>query len=379
MIISRIDIFTLNTPLTRTLKVSIGMRTTVENVVIKITTDSGLVGWGEASPCAYIVGDTAATAYAAAQSLAQVIIGKDPLALESRMKEINGFIVGESSTRSAFDMALYDIAAKAADMPLYQYLGGGLLDTHGQPRVLRTDLTIGQLATVEETVAEAQEILDQNFDAIKMKVGRPGLQDVAHVAAVRELAGPDIAIKVDSNQGWDYPTAVANINAMKPLNLQYSEQPLAAWDHANMARLRDKVDLPICADESVFTDKDALKLVNAGAADYLNIKLGKAGGIHTGLKINAIAEAAGCKCMIGCFGESRLALSAAAHLAMAKPNIVFLDLDSAFTFKTDPVLGGIVYDEKVGGVIHLPDANGHGASFDENALGNQVTITADAN
>jgi L-alanine-DL-glutamate epimerase-like enolase superfamily enzyme len=200
------------------------------------------------------------------------------------------------------------------------------------------------------------------------------LQDVPHVAAVREMAGPDIAIKIDSNQGWDYPTAVANINAMKPLNLQYSEQPLAVWDFDNLARLRDKVDLPICADESVFDDKDALKLVKAGAADYLNIKLGKSGGIHTGIKINAIAEAAGLKCMIGCFGESRLALSAAAHLAMAKPNILFLDLDSAFDFKTDPVIGGMRYDEQEGGVIHLNDDIGHGASFDESALGERVQV-----
>ncbi len=106
-------------------------------------------------------------------------------------------------------MALYDIAAKAADMPLYQFLGG-------EQRPIRTDLTIGMQDSVEQTLALAQSILDRGFDAIKMKVGRPGLEDVAHVAAVRELAGPNIAIKIDSNQGWDYPTAVANIEAMIP-------------------------------------------------------------------------------------------------------------------------------------------------------------------
>jgi L-alanine-DL-glutamate epimerase-like enolase superfamily enzyme len=161
---------------------------------------------------------------------------------------------------------------------------------------------------------------------------------------------------------------------MEDLNLQYSEQPLAVWDIDNLARLRSKVDLPICADESVFDDKDALRLVRAGAADYLNIKLGKAGGIHTGLKINAIAEAAGCKCMIGCFSESRLALSAAAHLAMARPNICFLDLDSAFHFDQDPVIGGMTYDNKVGGVLHLPDTPGHGALFDESVLEIHATV-----
>ena len=370
MIITHIDIFTLNVPYAKPLKIAIGELDGAENVAIKITTDTGLVGWGEASPCPYIVGDTQQTNYQTAQQLAKLVVGKDPLAIEARMTEIKGYIVNESSIRSAFDMALYDIAAKAANMPLYQFLGGTLAG-----RTLRTDLTIGMQDSVEQTMKAAKAILDQGFDAIKMKVGRPGLADVAHVAAVREMAGADIHIKVDSNQGWDYPTAVANINAMKSLNLEYSEQPLAVWDFDNLARLRDKVDLPICADESVFDDKDALKLIKAGAADYLNIKLGKSGGVHTALKINAIAEAAGCKCMIGCFGESRLALGVAAHLAAAKPNIFFLDLDSAYDFMADPVIGGMTYDETVGGLIYLTDEPGHGAVFDESALGDRVSVS----
>jgi len=369
MIITQVDIHTLNVPLTKPLKVAIGGIDSAHNIAIKITTDTGIVGWGEASPCAYIVGDTQQTNYQTAQQLARLILGKDPTAIEDRMRDINNNIVSESSIRAAFDMALYDIAANLANMPLYQFLGGA-------QRPLRTDLTIGMQDTVEQTVAIAQDILDRNFNAIKMKVGRPGLQDVAHVKAVRELAGPDIDIKIDSNQGWDYPTAVANIRAMEPLRLQYSEQPLAVWDYDNMARLRDKVDLPICADESVFDDKDALKLIKLGAADYLNIKLGKSGGIHTALKINAIAEAAGHKCMIGAFAESRLALGAAAHVALARPNIVFLDLDSAYDFTQDPVQGGIVYDQGgVGGSIHVPETIGHGAVFDEAALGDRVTVS----
>jgi L-Ala-D/L-Glu epimerase len=360
MKIEQVAIYTLNIPYHHPLKVAIGEVTGAENVVIKITTDSGLAGWGEASPCPYITGDSQATNLATAQQLATLLTGKNPLAIEERMKEINGFIVGEPSIRSAFDMALYDILGQAAGLPLYQLLGGS-------QRALRTDLTIGLQETVEQTAARAQAILQQGFDAIKLKVGRPGLVDAAHVSAVRETVGPDILLKMDSNQGWDYPTAVANIEAMAPLHLQYSEQPLAAWDYDGLARLRSKVSLPLCADESVFNDKDALKLIRAGAVDYLNIKLGKSGGIHTALKINAIAEAAGCKCMIGCFGESRLALSAAAHLALARPNIVFLDLDSAYDFQADPVLGGMTYDDTIGGVIHVPDTPGLGATMDETA------------
>jgi L-alanine-DL-glutamate epimerase-like enolase superfamily enzyme len=369
MKVKSVDVFKLNIELTQTIRVPIGEISAAQNVAIRINTDSGIVGWGEASAFPPITGDSQESNYSAAQAIAQLIRGKDPLAIEARMREINGFTVGEPSIRSAFDMALYDILAKHADMPLYKLLGG-------EKRELRTDQTIGMQHTVEETIVLAKAILAQGFDAIKLKVGRQGLADVPHVRAVRELVGPEFHLKIDSNQGWDFSTAVANIRAMESLNLQYSEQPLAARDFDNMARLRSAVNTPICADESVFDHRDALKLVKMEAVDYLNIKLGKAGGVNTALKINAIAEAANCKCMIGCFAESRLGLSVAAHLATAKPNIHFIDLDSAFNFKEDPVIGGMTYDENQGGVIYLPDTPGHGASFDESYFeqGSSVTV-----
>ena len=367
MKIKKIDIYKLNVGIKIPINTPLGAIDKAENIAIKITTDKNLVGWGEASPCAMITGDTQESNYAIAQVMAKLIIGKNALAIDTRMKEINSVTVGDSSVRSAFDMALYDIASKAANKPLYQFLGG-------ERRQLRTDITIGLKETVEETITQVQSMLDAGFDAIKLKVGRPDLQDVTHVRAVRALVGTDIAVKIDSNQGWDYPTALANINAMKDLNLDYSEQPLAAWDYDGLARLRNQVDIPICADESVFDHRDALKLIKIEAVDYLNIKLGKSGGIHTGLKINAVAESARMKCMIGCFGESRLALSAAAHFAMARPNIHFIDLDSCYHFETDPVIGGMRYDDILGGLLNLSDDIGHGATFNENELENQITI-----
>ena len=103
--------------------------------------------------------------------------------------------------------------------------------------------------------------------------------------------------------------------------------------------------------------------------------MGGAGGIHTGLKINAIAEANGAKCMIGCFAESRLGLSAAAHLAVARPNIVFIDLDSAYAYSSDPVIGGVTFDDKIGGLLHLPDTVGHGAQINESYLEQESKVT----
>ncbi|MFP3525585.1 enolase C-terminal domain-like protein, partial [Pantoea sp. SIMBA_072] len=125
--------------------------------------------------------------------------------------------------------------------------------------------------------------------------------------------------------------------------IEYLEQPLPAWDVDGFAELRANTRMPICADESVFSHIDALRLIKADAVDFLNIKLVKSGGVNTALKINSIAEAAGVRCMIGCFGESRLGLSAAAHVACARPNIQFIDLDSALHFCADPVKGGLEY------------------------------------
>lgn len=367
MKIKRVDIHKINIERSQPTRIAIGLLSEAQNVGIKITADNDMYGWGEASPFAPITGDSQDGNFVTAKHLAKLIKGKNPLAIDARMAEINAFSAGQPSIRSAFDMALYDLAAKVANMPLYQFLGGEAL-FQSKHRIIRTDSTIGIQDSVEETLKQAQGILGDGFEAIKMKVGRAGLSDIDHVAAVRELAGPDVAIKIDSNQGWDYPNAVANLNAMTSLNLEYSEQPLAAWDFDNLARLRENVSIPICADESVFDDKDALKLIKADAVDYMNIKLGKSGGIQTALKINAVAEAAGCKCMIGCFSESRLALSAAAHLALARPNIIFIDLDSAYKHKEDPVVGGMIYDQNVGGLIHLTEALGHGAEFDDKLL-----------
>lgn len=361
MKIDRIDIYKFDIPRKHPLKTPLGIVVALHNIAVKVAVDDGLVGWGEGSGFAPITGDDQSVGFHTAAPIARMIFGKDPTAFAARAADINSITIGSPSIRAAFDMALYDIAAQCAGMPLYRFLGG-------QRRELRTDMTIGMQETVAETVARAERVLADGFDAIKLKVGRPGLADVDHVKAVRETAGDDVSVRIDSNQGWDYPSAAANLDSMADLDLQYSEQPLPAWDIAGLARLRDRARLPICVDESLFTDKDALKLVHAGAADYFNIKLMKAGGIFTSEKINTIAEAAGAKCMIGCFSESRLGLSTAAHLAMARPNIVFLDLDSAYDLEEDPVIGGVAYDEKVGGLLRLSDKPGLGASLDEGFL-----------
>ncbi|HMB59026.1 MAG TPA: dipeptide epimerase [Xanthomonadales bacterium] len=361
MKISRVDVFKLNIELTVPAVVPIGILDAATNVIIRLETDTGLKGWGEASPFAPITGDTQESNFLKARPMGELLLGKDPLPTAQRMDELTSLTRGEPSLRSAFDMALYDLLGQATGLPLFRLLGG-------ERRTLITDRTIGLKVSVEETVRAVQEILDLGFTEVKLKVGRPHLEDVEHVKAVRQLAGPDLVIRIDSNQGWDYPTALASLRAMSGLNIQYSEQPLPAADYEGLRRLKKNSTIPICADESLFTARDALKLVCDDGVDYLNIKLGKSGGIGMALEIEAIARAAGRKCMLGCFAETRLGLTAAAHLACARQNIAFLDLDSAYMLCSDPVLGGLHYSEVTAGLIHLTDDPGLGATIAEDQL-----------
>lgn len=367
MKITAVKIAKLNVEMHHAIKTPIGEISAARNVVVKLETDTELFGWGETSPMSPITGDTQNSAYAMGLEIARILLGKDPLAIEDNLHQIRRYCGPSSSIVAAFDIALYDLAAKRARMPLYQFLGGKL-------RLLETDHTIGLQQTVDESVAMAQRLVDIGYTTIKLKTGRKNLADIAHVEAVRAAVGKSIRLRVDCNQGWDFPSAVENIRHLVPFNIEYVEQPLPAWDLSGFARLRKVSPIPICADESVFNQFDALKLISAEAVDYLNIKLVKSGGINIALKINNIAEAAGIRCMIGCFGESRLGLSAAAQLAMAQDNIQFIDLDSALHFCVDPVIGGMEYLANSAGQIQLPDKPGHGAELNEADLENLVLI-----
>jgi L-alanine-DL-glutamate epimerase-like enolase superfamily enzyme len=263
------------------------------------------------------------------------------------------FMAFNSSVRAAFDLALHDVAGKVAGLPLYALLGGS-------KRSLMTDMTIG-LNDPDTMARQAVEFKRSGAPAIKVKLGTTADQDVERIDRIREAIGDRLPLRVDANQGWDFPTAVRVLSRLESSGIEYCEQPIAHWDLDNLRRLRTRVSIPIMADESVFDHRDAFKLTAGGCCDYLNIKLAKSGGIHTALKINAVAEACGARCMLGCMMETRLGLTAAAHLVSARPNIRYADLDGHFQLKEDPIVGGAHWD---GGAITLPDVPGIGAEVD---------------
>jgi len=355
--ITSIDIYKSDIELIEPFRIAIMEIASAQSIFIKISTNEGLYGFGEANPTWGITGETQAIDLAGASDLSKLLLNKDPLNIEGRMKEINRFLIHNSALRSAFDMALYDLLGKAAELPLYAVLGGGR-------RSFWTDNTIG-IAAPDYMAKKALEYKNQGFQAIKVKLGTTVDLDIERIKKIREAIGDDLPIRIDANQGWDYKTAVAILQALESMGIEYCEQPIACWDYENMRRIRQNTSIAIMADESLFDHHDAYKLALMGCCDYFNIKLAKSGGIHTALKINAIAEAAGIICMVGCMMETRLGLTAAAHLVSARPNIQYADLDGYLALKEDPIIGGAQY--KVG-EINLPDAPGHGADVDPDFL-----------
>lgn len=351
--ITQIDIYAISLDFVTPFRIALGSATRGEGLAIRIQTDAGLHGVGEASPYGFITGETQAIGMASAAILARLLVGKNPLEIEARLAEINAALTHNPTIKSAFDMALYDLAAKCANLPLYALLGG-------QPRPIFTDFTIG-IVDPASMAEKAVHYVAEGASSLKIKLGTTPKDDVRRMQAIREAIGMDLPVRIDANQGWDATTAIATLQALSGYRIDFCEEPVACWNNAALKRVHDHSPIPIMADESVFDHHDAFRLASLQACDYFNIKLAKSGGIHTGYKINAIGEAAGIACMVGGMFETRVGISAAAHLFSACSNIRFADLDTIHHYAEDPVLGGAVF---AGSQVVLPETPGHGADFD---------------
>ncbi len=365
-VITSVEVIKLNLPYKEPFVISLGVIESATNVVVKIHTNSGLTGMGECAPFVTIVGETQETVFELSRQVAKLLKGKDPFALEERLTEIDRAVAGNYTMKSAFDMALYDLLAKKANMPLYQLLGGS------NNREIYTDMTIS-IGTPEKVAKDALAFKEAGFPAIKVKLGTTTKADVARIRAIREAVGDDYPIRIDANQGWNTVTAINTLQALAEFNIEHCEEPVPKWNNREMARVRENSPISIMADESVFDHHDAFRLAAMGACDYFNIKFSKSGGIFNALKINAIAESAGIKCQVGCMSESRYALTALMHFVLASKNVVHYDMDSSLMLDADPVTGGIQYQGK--GRWTLDDAVGIGAGFDEDFLNSMESVT----
>ncbi len=355
--ITKIEVILLALPFAHPFKIALAVMDSAKHIVVRVHDSDGLVGVGEGVPARFVTGEAPETAFEAAKLYAGLLVGKNPLEIEARLAEMEHFMLKNPATRCAFDLALYDLLAKHANLPLYALLGG-------TKQVLHSNRTIG-IDTPKAMAATAKKHVENGVTALKIKVGTGREEDIARIRAIRSirLSASQSAprLRLDANQAWDEITALNILTALAEYDVEACEQPLPYWDFEGLKRLRSRSPIAIMADESIFDVHDAFRLAQMGAVDYFNIKLAKSAGLRGAQQINAIGEAAAIKCMLGGMSETLIGVSAGAHLVCACPNITLHDLDSPFHFNENPVSGGV--DFQPNGTVTLTDAPGHGADL----------------
>jgi L-alanine-DL-glutamate epimerase-like enolase superfamily enzyme len=287
------------------------------------------------------------------------------LDIKEAVRLMDRTIYGNSSIKSAFDMALYDIASQHANLPLYKFLGGE------NNKTLTTDYTVS-IGDAKKMAEDAAKYKEQGFPAIKVKLGDSKDKDAERIHLIREAIGYEIPLRIDANQGWDFKTAIATLQELERYDIQHCEEPIPRWDFMRLRKVRKKSPIAIMADESCGDHHDAKRLIDLKACDMLNIKLGKSGGIFKALKIVALAEKAKMELQVGAFMESRLGMTAFAHLALCSKNIIHCDFDTPLMFTDDPVSDGLTYHEN--GVMKIDEKPGLGAYIQQDRLDQMENI-----
>ncbi len=318
--IQHIEIYRVKLAYKEPFRIAPGASTESRNVIVKILTDYGVVGWGESSPSERVTGENAETVVKVLDRIAPRLIGRCPLRIEQNVDLMDSLVKGNPAAKAAVDMALHDILGKTARKPLFMLMGGYRTE-------VLTDITLS-IKSPKEMAKDAVKAVKKGFKALKVKVGVDITEDLERIRLIREAVGEAIALRIDANQGWTPKQAIDILNKMERFDIQFAEQPVLAEDLKGLIEVKRNSPIPVMADESVHSPEDAFRLIRAEAVDLINIKLMKSGGILKGRKIAEVAESAEIPCMIGCMGESDIGIAAGAHLAAAVKNIQYCDLDS---------------------------------------------------
>ncbi|MCS4231089.1 o-succinylbenzoate synthase [Stenotrophomonas maltophilia] len=353
MKITDIELGMLRVPLKTPFKTALRTVDTVEDVVVMIRTDTGHTGYGEAAATAVITGDTHGSIIEAIRHFIKPrLVGQDVANLNRLCALVQSSMERNSSAKAAVEIALYDLWAQLHDAPLYQMLGGG-------DPVITTDITIS-VDYIDKMVADSLSALDRGFESLKIKVGKDIGLDIERVKAIHAAVQGRALLRLDANQGWTAKQAVQAMRALEEAGvvLELLEQPVKAADIAGLKYVTDRVNTPVMADESVFNPSQVIDLIQQRAADIVNIKLMKTGGLSNAIRIADIAAIHGVPCMIGCMIESSISVAAAVHLAVAKSDVITkVDLDGPSLGQFDPVSGGVTFNESE---ISISDAPGLG-------------------
>ena len=343
----------LRVPLKTPFKTALRTVEAVEDIIVMVNTDSGHVGYGEAPATAVITGDTHGSIIDAIRHyITPRLIGAEIADLNRITHLIQGAMEKNSSAKAAVEIAIYDLWGQLYNAPLYRLLGGG-------DPVITTDITIS-VDYIDKMVADSLAAVERGFESLKIKVGKDIGVDIERVKAIHAAVEDRALLRLDANQGWTAKQAVYALQTLEDagVRLELVEQPVKANDLAGMKYVTERVHTPIMADESVFGPTEVIELIRMRAADIINIKLMKTGGISNAIRIADIAEMYQVECMIGCMLESSISVAAAVHVAVAKSGaITKIDLDGPSLCAFNPVDGGVIFNESE---ITVTDAPGLG-------------------
>lgn len=346
----------------KVMRTSLGIHDRSLFALVRVHTDEGLTGLGEVSSTPNWSGEDGITAsHLIRTRLEPALLGENPTHIEKLSRRMNHALAGNPFAKAGVEMALWDLLGKEAGLPLYRLLGGPVRD------FVTTKFSISG-AHPERAAETARWAMEQGFKTVKVKVGLGPNEDYLRVKAVREAIGAEVRLGIDANGGWSTREAIREIGRLSEFGLIFAEQPVSPVDVTWLADVRRQVNIPVMADESVFTLQDAMSVARAGAADILSVYVGK-GGIGAARKIAAVAEAAGLTCTVGSNIEIGIASAAMIHLAMATPGI------GAEDFPCD-IIGPFYYGTDLlkeplnlkGGEARPPEKPGLGVELDEAAV-----------
>lgn len=350
MKITRVEAWPITMRLVEPYQIAYETIESTTNVFLRLSTDAGLEGVGCAAPDEQITGETPESVLSTLRDVVEpAVIGADPLRSAQLLESLRPQLKGHASAAASLDMALFDLLGRKAGLPVWQLLGG-------YRDCIMTSITIGILEE-RETVERSLDWVRQGFRSLKLKGGLNVDSDVARLMRVREAVGEEIGLRFDANQGYTVEEAVRFVDQTRQARVELFEQPTPKAEPALLARVTKEVHLPVMADESLTTLRDAFHLARNELVDMVNVKLMKVGGIAEALQINAVARAAGLEAMIGCMDESCLGIAAGLHFALARPNVQYADLDSHLALEGDPCEGSV---RIVDGVLYPNEAPGFG-------------------
>lgn len=338
MRIESIEIGICEVPLVTPFKTALRSVETLESILVKISTKSGYIGYGETVPTVAITGESKESILSALGQIGRAITGLDIGDFTQCTDVVAETMRGNTSAKAAIEIALYDLRAQYAGLPLYRYLGGSQTS-------FKTGLTIS-LNPIEEMVRDATKAVALGFDSLKIKLGDDYTEDILRIEAIGRAVGKHASLKLDANQGWSPEESVAFLDKIleRGIHVELIEQPVTKSDWAGLKYIKERTTVPILADESVFSPEDARAILQMKACDLINIKLDKCGGITKALEIADICNEYGIACMIGCMMEGAVSVGAAAHVASARPDtITMFDLDAPMLCQYSPVVGGAAF------------------------------------